>query len=643
MLNARMIVIIQELMKAETSVTSEYLAKFLDVTSRTIRNDIKELETIVLDFGGSIKSTRGIGYELIIDDDQLFRQLLQNITEKGNENEGVIPTLPEDRVQYILKRLLLAGEYLKLDDIADELYISKSTLQNDLKEIKEIFHQYGITFNKRPNFGFKLVGDEFKLRMCMADHLFNSLEPKGDFDPSNIPIFMEKDLNKISRIILNEINKHQMALSDIGLNNLIIHLAIAYNRIKEKKYITFYPMELADLKKQKKYKVADEIVKALETELVISFPETEVAYITIHLLGTKMLTEFHMNDNNIHGIDHQIYQTVKKMLETIDNELHLKIENDQELFRALCLHLKPALHRLQYGINLTNPLLQDIKSKYPHAFQAAVIAGIVLKQELEMEINENEIGYLALHLGAAMENNKIGHQSKKCIIVCASGVGSARLLANKIKARFGASVDIVGTTEYYKLNQISMHSLDFIISTIPISKEFPLPVIQVNSILGGNDLGKIEKLFSKEVNQKLKYIREELVFLQKNLVSREGVLHFLGGELADRGLVDEQFLESVFAREAISPTSYGKFVAIPHPITPITDSTFWAICTLQKPIKWGDKRVQFVCLLNVEKNSTDELQHMYDHLVDLIDNSQIVQQLIKCKTYKEFATVFLKG
>ncbi|MGE7070098.1 BglG family transcription antiterminator [Peribacillus butanolivorans] len=639
-----MSVIIQKLMKAEAAVTSEYLAKFLDVTSRTIRNDIKELETIVLDFGGSIKSTRGIGYEIIIDDDQLFRQLLQDITEKGNENEGIIPTLPEDRVQYILKRLLLAGEYLKLDDLADELYISKSTLQNDLKDIKEIFHRYGITFDKRPNFGFKVVGDEFKLRMCMADHLFNSLETEGDFDPSNIPIFMEKDLNNISRIILNEINKHQIALSDIGLNNLIIHLAITYNRIKDKKYITFYPMELVDLKKQKQYKVAEEIVKVLETELVISIPETEVAYITIHLLGTKMITEFHMNDNDIHGIiDHQIYQTVKKMLETIDNELHLKIEDDQELFMALCLHLKPAMHRLQYGINLTNPLLQDIKSKYPHAFQAAVIAGIVLKQELEMEINENEIGYLALHLGAAMENKKIGIQPKKCIIVCASGVGSARLLASKIKARFGASVDIVGTTEYYKINQIPLHSLDFIISTIPISKDFPIPVIQVNTILGGNDLGKIEKLFSKEINQKLKYIREELVFLQKNFETREEVLHFLGGQLADRGLVNEQFLESVFAREAISPTSYGKFVAIPHPITPLTHSTFWAICTLQKPIKWGDKRVQFICLLNVEKNSTDELQYMYDLLVDMIDNSQIVQQLIKCKTYKEFATVFLKG
>lgn len=638
MLNARMTVIIRELMKAEAPLTSEYLAKVLDVTSRTIRNDIKELETIVSDFGGSIKSTRGTGYELIIDNDQLFRHLLQDITEKDKENEREIPTLPEERVQYMLKRLLLADEYLKLDDLADELYISKSTLQNDLRDVKEIFHPYGITFDKRPNFGFKVVGDEFKLRMCMADHLFNS------FDPSNVPVFMVDDLNNIRKIILEEINKHQIALSDIGLNNLIIHLAIAYKRIKDKKYVTLYPKELLDLKKQKQYKVAEEIVRDLETELGICFPEAEVAYITIHLLGTKMVTELLMNETDIQVImDNQIYQLVKKILDTIDHELRLNIKDDQELFVGLCLHLKPAMYRLQYGINLPNPLLKDIKSKFPHAFQAAIIAGMVLKQEIEIEINENEIGYLALHLGAAIENKKIGNQPKKCMIVCASGVGSARLLASKIKARFGTAVEIVGTTEYYKLNQIPLQTLDFIISTIPISKDFPIPVIHVNTILGGNDLENIEKLLKKEVNLKLKYIREELVFLQKDFETRDAVLHFLGVQLAEKGLVNEQFLESVIARESISPTSYGNFVAIPHPITPLTDSTFWAICTLQKPIDWGDKRVQFVCLLNVEKNSSDELQYMYDLLVDMIDNSQIVQQLIKCKSFKEFAGVFQKG
>ncbi len=152
MLNPRMTVILRHLLKAETAVTSEFLAKVLAVTSRTVRNDIKELETIVKEYGASIKSIRGTGYELVLHDEQNFRKLLYGIVEQEKENEEM-PIMPEDRVHYILKRLLLAENYIKLDSLADELYISRSTLQNDLKDVKTIFGRYGITLEKRPNFG----------------------------------------------------------------------------------------------------------------------------------------------------------------------------------------------------------------------------------------------------------------------------------------------------------------------------------------------------------------------------------------------------------------------------------------------------------------------------------------------------------
>lgn len=642
MLNTRMTVIIRELMKADTPVTSEYLAKVLDVTSRTIRNDVRELESIVKDFGAEVKSIRGTGYQLLVHDDHLFRQLLQEAADNKLEKNGEIPTLPEDRVRYVIKRLLLTEEYIKLETIADELFISKSTLQNDLKDVKDVFRRYGITLESKPNFGLKVNGEEFKLRLCIADQIFENIENDMELDHKNV--FLKEDLNTIREIVLDRIILHNIALSDIGLNNLVIHIAIAFNRIKNEKYVSMVTNELAELKKQKQYKVAEEIVLKLERELGVSFPETEIAYVTIHLLGTKMVTELHLDETEIQSIiDQQIYDIVTEIIDTVDEELCLHIKDDQELFVALSLHLRPAIHRFHYGINLPNPLLDDIKSKYPAAFQAAVIAGMVLKRKLNIEINENEMGYLALHLGAAMENQKIDNRPKKCMIVCASGVGSARLLASKIQAKFGSKIEIVGTTDFYKLGRIPVHSLDFLISTIPIPKQLPIPVIQVNTILGGNDLEKIETVIMELPNQKLKYLKEELVFLQLNFDTKEEVLKFLGDKLKSIGLVDDHYLDSVLEREALSPTSYGNFVAIPHPITPKTDSTFWTICTLQKPIDWGGKRVQLICLLNVEKNSTTDLQSMYDLLVQIIDDSQVVQQLIKCKTFKELEAIFQKA
>ncbi|MEH7109030.1 BglG family transcription antiterminator [Bacillus sp. JJ1764] len=643
MLNGRQTVIIRELMKADSPVTSDYLAKVLDVTSRTVRNDIKELEANVKEIGASIKSIRGTGYQLFIHDEQLFRHFLQDIVGHDQDHSGKIPTLPEERVHYIVKRLLLT-EYIKLDDLAEELYISRSTLQNDFKEAKEIFKRYGIKVEKRPNFGLRLIGSEFKLRLCIADYAFADIESEFDMILKDNPVFAGVDLNGIKSIILTHIGNHQIVLSDIGLTNLIIHIAIAYNRIKSEKYVTLYNNELADLKTTEQYEVAKEIVHDLEIELHIRFPEQEIAYITIHLLGTKMITALHLNDQEVQSfIEEQIYDVAKVVLETIDQELHLNIKDDQELFLSICLHLKPAIHRTQYGINLPNPLLEEIKTNYPAAFQASVIAGMVLKKLLDIEINENEMGYLALHLGAAIENRKNMDQPKKCMIVCASGVGSARLLATKIEAKFGSRIEIVGTTEFYKINQIPLNNIDFLISTIPIPMQLPVPVIHVKTILGGGDFEKIEQYLGIEVNQKGNYIRKELVFLRQHLETREDVLHFVVKQLKKLGLVNDLFLKSVLEREELSPTSYGNFVAIPHPLTPQTDSTFWAICTLQKPIDWGGKRVQFICLLSVEKNSSGDLQKMYDLLINIIDNGQVVQQLLKCKTYQEFAPVFQKN
>ena len=76
-------------------------------------------------------------------------------------------------------------------------------------------------------------------------------------------------------------------------------------------------------------------------------------------------------------------------------------------------------------------MLSAIKENYPLAFEAGVIAGIVIKEQTGIDIHENEIGYLALHFGAAIERRKTERPPKRCLIVCASGAGSAQLLRDE--------------------------------------------------------------------------------------------------------------------------------------------------------------------------------------------------------------------
>ncbi|WP_308314914.1 HTH domain-containing protein [Bacillus sp. V33-4] len=119
MLNARLSSILRELMAARNSLTSQYLANVIQVTSRTIRNDIKELDRLLSANGAGIKSVRGSGYELRIDDDQRFLKLLKEVFQNSSLHED-LPTLPEERIRYLIKRLLLSDKFVKLDELADE-------------------------------------------------------------------------------------------------------------------------------------------------------------------------------------------------------------------------------------------------------------------------------------------------------------------------------------------------------------------------------------------------------------------------------------------------------------------------------------------------------------------------------------------
>jgi lichenan operon transcriptional antiterminator len=642
MLNTRMNAVLQELMATKSYITGEDLAHAINVTSRTIRNDIKELDEILSRQGATIKSIRGTGYQLMIQDDQLFRQFLQDLVQKNSTDKNKIPTLPEERVQYMIIRLLLADGYLKLDDLADELYISKSSTQNDLRDVRKIFDSYGMFLEKRPNYGIILRGDEVKRRYCMSEYIFSRIGTHPDISKFCVSILSNDEMQIIREIIVSQIKKHEISLSDIGLNNLVIHIAISFNRIQNGNFVTLGTKQLEELMEQKEYGVATIIINEIEAKLAVAFPDTEIAYIAIHLMGIRMRTSFHTTDSDYRDyIDPDIYQLTRKILNSVEQKLLLGISNDKELIVAISLHLKPAMNRFKYGMNLRNPMLSDIKSNYPIAFEAGIVAGMVINQEMDIEINEHEMGYLALHIGAAIERRKLSNKPKKCLIVCASGMGSASLLSYKLQSHFGSRIDIVGTSEYYKLAERPLQSLDFIVSTIPITQPLPVPVIVVKTFLGNHDFEEINEALNINKGQTLEYTNEELVFLQRKFDTREEVLHFIGKTLMGLGYIGESFLDSVFEREALSSTSFGNLVAIPHPAMPQTDTTFWTVCTLQKPIKWGDRRAQLICLLSVEKNSTADLKKMYNLLGSIIDDSDKVQLLLKCKTYKEFTTVLL--
>ncbi|PAF33943.1 hypothetical protein CHH69_18540, partial [Terribacillus saccharophilus] len=103
--------------------------------------------------------------------------------------------------------------------------------------------------------------------------------------------------------------------------------------------------------------VAGEIVKDVEYTFDVQFPKEEIAYIAIHLLGTKIVADSNGNKAVKGLIEEEINQLVDYALQQVEQELNLGINEDDELRMALALHLKPAINRFKYGMNIRNPML----------------------------------------------------------------------------------------------------------------------------------------------------------------------------------------------------------------------------------------------------------------------------------------------
>ncbi|WP_042221679.1 BglG family transcription antiterminator [Oceanobacillus manasiensis] len=638
-MNKRLQELLRQLIGRKEVITSAQLAVLLQVTSRTIRSDIKLLDEILQKSGGYIKSLRGHGYQLEIIDDQKFKSLLESVMLK----DVTVPVEPEERVRYLVKRCLLQNDYITMEALADELFISRSTLQNDIKQMKHIIEKYQLQLITKPKYGLKIEGEEQQIRYAISEEVFkrdstsllNLTSEASWLLPTEI-------METIKSTILLNLRKFNLSLSDMALSNLVIHIAIASKRIKNNYYVSSIKNEEKDITNSKEYQVASSIIKGIEESLLITFPKVEIYYVTMHLLGTKL---FLPNDTNttLDRFNKEIIETVKEVIHKVSNEMQLDIEKDEELFYSIAIHLKPAIYRYQNGMNVRNPILNAIKENHPIAFEAGIIAGKIIEKRHQIEIDENEVGYIAMHIGAAIERNKLKVWPTRCLIVCTTGMGSSKLLFYKLRAKMGEHLTIVGTTELHNLDSYSEQNIDLIISTVPLPDNITIPHVVVSTILDSKDLANISNHLEESGEDIVaKYLEPSRIFLGQELTNPEEVITFLGNKLMEKKIVKDTFVSSVMSREEAASTSYGNLVAIPHPMNPQSDQTFWSVCILKEPIEWGQNKVQVVFLLHVAQNNQEELGPMYQKIIQLVDNKDIIQQLVASKSPTDVITILRK-
>lgn len=478
------------------------------------------------------------------------------------------------RISEIICQLIRKGDHIKIDEIADGMFVSRSTVDRLIPEVREELGKYNLRLLARPKYGLFVDGREKDKRICYSHH----------HEITNLN--ESSQLKQISDILTEVTDSHGIQMNDISFYNLINHCSIAIDRIRKGNFVTNDDIDI-NVDDENLVQCADEITRRFERSFNISIPANESQYILMHLLGKGDII-----DSNI--IKDDIWDIVHTIFDEINQKFMLNLSGDTEVVTALAMHIQPLLYRSKFKIEQNNPLLKKIKSDMNEGYDLAVVAKDVIRRKTGIIINDDEVGYIALHLSLALKRLSRYEKSKKIIVVCTTGQGTARLIKYRLMSQFSFDEDDITMVPLYRLNRVDFADYSCILSTVPISQQYPVPHFLVSF---ENDISFSPSFSSfMSYGEKSMGLDPKLVFTHLKLESAEEVLRFMCSKIQNHYGMKEDFTDSVLKREELASTEVGNLLAVPHAFEYGYDHVILSVAVLDRKIRWKNTNVQLIIL-----------------------------------------------
>ncbi len=639
--------ILKLLLKNEKKFTTAQIAAELKVSPRTIKADIKKINDTLKNDSCQICTKQGVG--LWLDYDKSKERYL-NLLIYEDKDTGVSR---ESRKYYVAAELLTCKDYISMETIANKLYVSKGTVVNDIAELQDFCRRFEITFVKRVKHGVRAEGEEIRLRLALVEALKQAVKQEGRVSLERLSSLLEQvDLARLREIVLQSEQRFHFILSDISFDEFVIQLAVLAQRLKRGCHMKEpadgrtegIKEEPAGSRERRQWFVIQYLKGQMADSLGVSVPDTEDSYLHTCFQGLRFQVPMvqETDRDKLRSQAPELFDYMMSVIGEVDDQYHLKLKEDSELYCAMFNHLECMIHRIQSKLFLENPILNSLKKEMVYEYEIASYFMSKFSTRYDIKPTEDEIGYLTFYIGAALERMKEkGRQVLTVTLVCTTGVGTSQFLSVKLGQLF-PDLEITNVIPSNQAAALKPGEQELVISTVPLQRE-DLNVIQVSSVLNDTDIRRIERYIEKRsaLENECKYqclkklLHEEISILDCDLRSREEAIRLLGGRMCMEGYVDEGYIDSVFKREEVSETAIGSRVAIPHAFKGHVCRQGIGLLTLQRPVSWGNERVQVIFLLALEASKETDLQGVFKDILSLTQNAKDLESLLKVRKFGE--------
>lgn len=626
MIEVRQQLIVKQIYENKNPLSANDLAEKLKCSSKTIRNSIKDFNEHSYLYGCCIQLQRGIGYQLEIENQELFQSFLFKFQKENLLEEK------EKRIWLIGMLLIFRGDWCSLEDLAEQIYVSRSTLVKDLTECEKKLMKYQLEFSSKSGKGIRMVGSEQKLREFCVHAVINYPE-FGEIN-SILPFVLSfKELVEESKIILQKLmDQYWFVFSEEMIREISVEISMILERVKQG-----YLLQQDYFEVEMTHQILwEEWLSRLESLASIQLPSREKSYIYALLQAKQMYSE--------EKVDNHIYDLVDEFLSIIQQQYHFDLFDSSILVSDLAAHLQGLKYRLTHQINIRNAMVKQIKENYPLAFEMSLNALRTLFSEYDL-ISDEEVAFVALHIGVALEKIHLIENKKlqRCLIVCGSGKGTAKMLERIIVRNLESIIveRILSKREYDQ--QLSI-SEDIVISTIDLEKKNK-PVFLVQKLPTQGELQKVEDEIKTKITSSKKkifnFFSSENFYVGEWHQSKESLLLERMNRLEKNEIISDskEFYCSIMQREGLGSTVISSYLATPHPMALLSKKSRIDVCILRNGVQWNEtETVKLIFLLALSPVDYQEVIEVYDYFLEIIRRN-CEKRLIDISSYEEFIQI----
>lgn len=605
-----------EKLDEQTYVTGTELSKLCDVSTKTIRSDIHDINTF-LQSNAQILSKPGKGYYL-----HILSPKYKSEKDKYLRQEGELLDNSIQRSYYIMRQLLLNDQPIRIEELSTQMYIDRTSVSRDMKYVREYLSKFHLKVEYKVGKGNYIIGDELHKRLCMED-IFNQYSLDQLI---NIEIDIKQQMSEI-------LDRDGISMTDASLDDMVKYLSIMMLRINENHCVKMSEEEKTLLKSEYEYQVARDIVDFIKTYYDIKINEEEICFLTVHLIGKRINYISDIESCLVDVLPERIENKMMKLFLYLNEIYGIDFSDDFYLKKALGVHILTMENRMRFDTYLKNPMLKMIKKNYLLAYLISVDIWLFLHPELNVIYSEDEIAYFTIHIQYSLMRNHLKNK-KRVLLINNLNSSSTELLSYELLQEFDEFMEIVDSIHIRQLEDIHMEKYDLVISTSAVSQA-TIPFIQISPILDQTSIHKIRNYFMQIEHYSLgDFIKPKNILLNSSMESKTEVLQYISK-------VFQLSFSELDLKENVGNMAMEGHIAIPQMIG-YSDNVEEMLITFSKPIIWDHEFIQCVLFVSLPKRFFLRYQGYYSLLQKLVMDQEAIEKILNFQKTKEVEE-FLSG